>query len=472
MNDDSQSNDEFTELIEQYEAAREENRTIYLDSEDYCDIANFYLKENKITEAHEAVTRGLSIHSHHSELLAIRTTLYLIENKLNEARETLNLITDRENIYAKVAEIELLTREGQEDRATDLLKNIKSKDLQPDIALLLTITYLYFDLGLIKEALLWIQSMVSDKPFDDDSFMEVLAECYSTLDKHKEASDLYNQLIDKDPYCPEYWIGLATSCFNQDQFDKAIEACDFALVSDEDNGDAHTIKGNSFFQLGNYETAIEEYKKAKLAPEIFYLFTGYCHVALEDYQTAFHFFSESLSHLKEGHPLTAHVMQNCSKCLWGLDQPEEAYKYCATLQERFPDLPEGYMLHGELLMKEDKVEEAMKQWEKVLTLSDNASTWFQMGVASFNAGHYPEAETFFKRIEEINPEFEDINRYFTLIYLYLGDEEKFLSYKKKFFESIDMDNDKPMDPVTFFELLDEDIENITEEAKELLSKLW
>ena len=45
-----------------------------------------------------------------------------------------------------------------------------------------------------------------------------------------KAEMFYNKLIDKNPYSAPYWFGLARCYFEQQLFDKAIEACDYAIV--------------------------------------------------------------------------------------------------------------------------------------------------------------------------------------------------------------------------------------------------
>ena len=73
----------------------------------------------------------------------------------------------------------------------------------------------------------------------------------------------YNKLIDKNPYSAPYWFGLARCYFEQQLFDKAIEACDYAIVSDEEFADAYMMKGHAFYQLGNEESALENYTLAE-----------------------------------------------------------------------------------------------------------------------------------------------------------------------------------------------------------------
>ena len=61
-------------------------------------------------------------------------------------------------------------------------------------------------------------------------------------------------------------------------FDKAIEACDYAIVADDEFADAYIMKGHSFFQLGNEEAALEAYQQAEdldaVSPGFIHTFIG------------------------------------------------------------------------------------------------------------------------------------------------------------------------------------------------------
>ena len=57
-------------------------------------------------------------------------------------------------------------------------------------------------------------------------------------------------------------MGLVKCYFVQEQIDKAIEACDFALAADDQYGEAYAYKAHCFFYLNNSDDAIENYQKA------------------------------------------------------------------------------------------------------------------------------------------------------------------------------------------------------------------
>lgn len=98
----------------------------------------------------------------------------------------------------------------------------------------------------------------------------------------EEAIPLYNQLIDQNPYSAPYWFGLARCHFEDLNFDQAIDACDYALIGDDEFADAYVMKGHCFYQLGNEDAALECYQKAEqmhgLAPEFVYTYIGLCKV--------------------------------------------------------------------------------------------------------------------------------------------------------------------------------------------------
>ncbi|MGI6879982.1 tetratricopeptide repeat protein [Bacteroides sp. KG121] len=98
---------------------------------------------------------------------------------------------------------------------------------------------------------------------EKEVYIAVTGDCYFSLGKLDEAIACFNKLIDMNPYSASYWLGLARCYFEQQIFDKAIEACDYAIVIDDEFADAYAVKGHAFFQLGNEESAIENYTQAE-----------------------------------------------------------------------------------------------------------------------------------------------------------------------------------------------------------------
>ena len=68
---------ELEKLITNYEAAKAENRQLYLDGDQLADISDWYASRSKFEEAQEAVTYGLQLHPGNTDLLVEQAYLYL-----------------------------------------------------------------------------------------------------------------------------------------------------------------------------------------------------------------------------------------------------------------------------------------------------------------------------------------------------------------------------------------------------------
>ena len=85
---------ELQEMAEQYEAAKAENRTIYLDADDLADLADWYAVHHKYAMATEVVEYGLGIHPNNTVLLAEYAFLFLDTQYNVQAKDLLDRIAD------------------------------------------------------------------------------------------------------------------------------------------------------------------------------------------------------------------------------------------------------------------------------------------------------------------------------------------------------------------------------------------
>ena len=67
---------ELEKLITNYEAAKAENRQLYLDGDQLADISDWYASRSKFEEAQEAVTYGLQLHPGNTDLLVEQAYLW------------------------------------------------------------------------------------------------------------------------------------------------------------------------------------------------------------------------------------------------------------------------------------------------------------------------------------------------------------------------------------------------------------
>ena len=219
--------EELEKLITNYEAAKAENRQLYLDGDQLADISDWYASRSKFEEAQEAVTYGLQLHPGNTDLLVEQAYLYLDTRNLQKAKQVLDSITEAYDPEVKMLKAELLLNEGQLEETRSLLATIEDAD---ELGRICEVVYLYLEMGYPDMAKEWMEK--GEKTYSETKeFMALQADYALAIQQLDSAIKIYNQLLDIEPYNTPYWTGLAKCYFFQSKWSKAIEACDFALAT-------------------------------------------------------------------------------------------------------------------------------------------------------------------------------------------------------------------------------------------------
>ena len=165
------------ELIAQYEAMKAEKKSIYLDSDQFADIADWYASERKFVAAQEVLTYGLNLHPDNTELLVQQAYLFLDTHKLDKAKQVLDSISDPYAGCVKLLKAEILMNEGNIDEADKVLESL-DEHVEQDLLMLLDICYLYLELGYPEKAIGWMEKGLP-KFADEEDFLAAVADCYN-----------------------------------------------------------------------------------------------------------------------------------------------------------------------------------------------------------------------------------------------------------------------------------------------------
>lgn len=189
---------ELDKLIEQYETAKAENHQIYLDGDQFADIADRYAFERRFNEAQEVINYGLYLHPENTDLLVEQAYLYLDTQKIQEAKEIASSITEEYNTEVKMLKAELLLTEGQLEAAQYIINTVEEAD---ELETIINIVYLYLDMGYPECAKEWLDN--GKKTFgNEEDFIAVTADYLAATNQTEAAIIQYNQLIDVDPTMP------------------------------------------------------------------------------------------------------------------------------------------------------------------------------------------------------------------------------------------------------------------------------
>ena len=431
MNQKPSQDKELQAMIKRFEEMKDQGKILYLDAEQYEDIIEYYIFEKDFPKATEIVETALQIHPDNTRLVATRVALYIDEEKIQEARETINPILDDNSFHVRLIHAELLIVEDKEEEAKSILDSFKEDDI--DEIDCLDIGILCYDVGFYEKAIHWFKKCLTFNPENEEAIANICG-CYQGLGQYQKTISLYNQLIDKDPYSAEYWSGLGKSYFYMNQFDKAIEACDFALVSDEKAGEAYTIKGHAYYQLENYQESVEAYKEAwrlgNLETEFAPMFIAFCYIGMEEWDNAYEYIKKAIARTNEYSPVFPDLLINSARCLFNMNKNEEAHSTLEFAQERFPNNVLACIYNGNYYLKEGNRDKATENFNKAVAISPTADTWNQIAVWAMSCEDYELAKEAFDHVEEIDPEYEDLPNNMAFVINKLIGEDNLLFNRK------------------------------------------
>ena len=257
--DFSQEEENDNVSLTKFESMLKTNNVLFFDSNEFENIIHHYLNQGKVALAKKAIKLGLEQHPTSTNLKLFRVEVFVFENDLTKANELLNelyvLEPSNEEIYIQKANI--LSKEDKHQEAIDILKRALSlAEDTADIYSLIGMEYLFLDqFDLARDHFM---KCLEANPEDYASLYNIIY-CFDFLDKNNEAIEYLNSYLDKNPYCEVAWHQLGRQYYELKEYEKALSAYDFAIISDDTFIGAYLEKGKVLEKLKLYNEAIENY---------------------------------------------------------------------------------------------------------------------------------------------------------------------------------------------------------------------
>lgn len=296
----SQNDDNSNLSLTRFESMLKTNHVLFFDSNEFENIIHHYLENGKIALAKKAIKLGLQQHPDSVNLMLFRTEIFIIEDNLDKADEILQQLYElepsNEEIYIQKANV--LSKRDEHLKAISALKyalNLSEEsDDDADILALLGMEYLFLDK--FKEAGYYFAQCLEIDKYDYSALYNIIF-CFDVLDKNNEAIDFLNKYIDDNPYCEVAWHQLGRQYVALKEYEKALTAFDFAIISDDSFLGAYLEKGKVLELLKDYKSAIENYKitLALDEPTSFALLRiGHCYEKIQKHDLAIKFYKKAV----------------------------------------------------------------------------------------------------------------------------------------------------------------------------------
>ena len=427
---------ELLELITNYETAKADNRQLYMDGDQLADIADWYAAEQRFAEAQEVIDYGFHLHPENTDLLIQQAYLYLDLHQLQDAKNTAATIREEYSPEVKMLRAELLLNEEKPEEACQLLETIAA-DI--DLDTLVEIVHLFLDLRYPQYALEWLEKG-KFRYAEEEEFQALTADSLLAAHELDAAIEVYNKLIDKSPYNTAYWMGLAKIYFIQENIEKSVEACDFALAADENYGEAYAYRAHNYFYLNNPDAAIADYQKAidykAIPPMLGYMFMGLSYANKEEWEKAADCYTRVIECFKEEDDensiLLIDTYTSKAAVVSQLGRFKEAHQLCDKAKEIEPDDSQIYLTDGKVYLEEKKKDKASKAFKKAIELSSDADTYYMVASAYSENEYLNEAKTYYEMVYKLDPQYDQIADKLSILSLVIdNDVEKFIKYNNE-----------------------------------------
>lgn len=398
-NDEYYKDDEFLEMLNDYEGAVSRDEPVFLDADDLTDIAEYYQQNARYDEADRAISRAIEMEPHALSVLNYQVHQALAEGNVEEAEDFLDQMMERESPEYIYSRAEVMIAKGETDAADrflrDCLHDVPSDEYQDYV---LDVANIYTDYGLSDKAMEWMMRARYD---NTDDFKELMARTLFGLGKYEDSERLFNELIDHDPFQKRYWNALASTQFMKEDYSASVTSSEYAIAIDPDDPDAVVSKANGLYRLENYEQALTYFERySRLAPddEFGFLHQGSCLINLGRFEDAVRQLNTAEQLAPDDSPYLLEIYEEQAFAYNELHDVESAIRCVDKTDALECDHVDMMVIRGHILLGNGRISEAEQMFRQALMLSpDNKWTMVRILVSLYDNKFVDSAYMLFKR---------------------------------------------------------------------------
>lgn len=382
--------EEFREILNEYEEAVKSGQTVFMDADDLADIADYYQLNNRFEEAKQAMERAMELEPDSVVALDYKVREALTFKDYEAAEEYLDLMGDDqlpEYIYCRA---EIWIAQGMVEKADRYLrmwlKEVTEDEYQDYIY---DVVNLWAEYDNHQKALEW---MMRANPEESETFMELMGRIYFGAGDYYKAESTFNQLIDMDPFQKRYWKALANAQYMKEDYSAAVTSSEYAIAIDPEDTEALLAKANALYRLDNFEEALKFYERCseKDPSEFTMLYQGSCLVALRSYNQALDWLKEAERIAPSDSPYLAEIYQELSFVYCELKMFDMALQYIDKTDALACDHADMMVIRGHILLASNRVDEATDTFKRAIRASHYSPKIVMRVAVSVYDNHYLE----------------------------------------------------------------------------------
>jgi tetratricopeptide (TPR) repeat protein len=431
-----------TQLINRYLDAKNKNYKPYFDVTELDELLLYFDSQGDFENYEEIIDLGVKLHPAEEGLKIQAFEHYMSKKQYLKALGFAELISSNGIEYGITRKFFLL--EGYSslknfDKIDVLVDELIFKDREDIDEIYNCVSDLIISEEAYNESLSFIQKGLKRLP-NSPALREVYCNYLDANERYDEAYILCDELIDSDPYLPEYWQLLSKINMHQLKFEEAVDACDFALISAGNDTEIILQKAFCCSMLGNYEEVLELYLQAyrlENQDKSLHPFIAECCIKLQKHDQAYTWLQDYI--YDDSIQKEALAYLNYMECCAELGLKAEEQLIFDTLAKLYPD--NIILLYLKALQSTQAGDDASSIiiLEEVLLKFSGYDVkpeilmecYFKMGTLFFDVKNYQKAYEYFLKTVRIKKKYPEINLKLAECCLYLNLFKELTVYIKR-----------------------------------------
>lgn len=402
---------EFRKKLKEYEEARDKGEQIYMDADDFANLSEYYHTKNDDSKAIEVAEYAVHLFPGAVEPLSFLSRYALLVKKdQKEAMQYADQIENKTDLDFFYLKAEIMIVNGLVEEADQYLKQqiptVKEKEEDDDEDeetsledFYLDVSTLFADYDLNEKSQEWLDKCEDESSTD---YRELEGRIAMGMGNYQRADQIYQQLLDEDPYASSYWNQLASAQFLQNDVKASIQSSEYAIAINPNDDEALLNKGNGLYTLGNYTQALKYFQRfLQLVPDSDSgeLLTGITLARLNRPQ-------EALIHMLKAKELAGQESPNLKEIYVQIAFMNSKLGHLETALQYIDeamDLPgsdpaELTVLKGHFYMENHRFNEGKTAYRKAIDQSNSPTVFLHAAISFFENGIYDVAYQMLKTI--------------------------------------------------------------------------
>lgn len=388
MENNYQHDHNLTQWVNEFEILSQQGEKTAFDLRIYQKLIDYYKQEGDLKKATEVAESAIEQYGYRVEFYLIKSRLLLSQREPLEAMDSL---LQAERLSPRDTEVlmtkALILAELRDIRAAlSLLQRMKSYVGQTDlIEVLICETEIYFRAEENERAFVTLKEALLANPYHEKG-QQLLSDYISVSRHYQPVSRFLQEMLEEAPYSHFAWYNLGHCYSNMGEYDKAIDALEYAFLIKPEFEQAYTDCAEICMMKQQWDKALSIYQEVLTSfGEEYDLLVSLaeCSIYLKNYIQAKKYLSQSL-HLdqygEESHYLTGQCYAQEGKWHKAIQSYRRAISIDETSDTYLFALAKAYAQVGEL-------DKAHKHFRKATSCApEQNSYWFEYAAFLLNQG--------------------------------------------------------------------------------------